>query len=210
MTQTSQASSRPVSDPALDDSTLDEEFVKSKSQRKRDMHALQDLASTLVELPKERLAKVPLPEKLQLAIREAQHIRSHEGRRRQLQYLGKLMRQLDETEVAAIRHTLDVFSGASQAETAKLHRIERLRTTLLASDDAVTEFFSTHPHADVQALRTLIRNARKEQRLQQEQPDKHIPPKHYRELFQAIKSILDYRLPDSLADTPTIESDPDA
>ena len=159
---------------------------KSKSQRKRDMHALQDLGSELEALPKDRLARVPMPEVLEDAIREARRITSHEGKRRQMQYVGKVMRGLNDDEIDAIRRALDGFKGTSKAETARLHLIERWRELLLKDDEALTRFLAEHPAVDVQALRSLIRNARKEQQLSK-------PPRHFRELFQAIKSALEAR-----------------
>ncbi|KAA0182409.1 ribosome-associated protein [Cupriavidus cauae] len=164
----------------------DDDSPKSKSQRKRDMHALQDLGSELEALPKDRLARVPMPEVLEDAIREARRITSHEGKRRQMQYVGKVMRGLNDDEIDAIRRALDGFKGTSKAETARLHLIERWRELLLKDDEALTRFLAEHPAVDVQALRSLIRNARKEQQLSK-------PPRHFRELFQAIKSALEAR-----------------
>ncbi|MHA6823135.1 ribosome biogenesis factor YjgA [Ralstonia pseudosolanacearum] len=156
---------------------------KSKSQRKREVTALQDLGTALEALPKDRLAKVPLPETLADALREAKRITSHEGKRRQMQYIGKLMRALTDDDIEAIRRVLATFVGASKAETARLHAIERWRDRLLADDGAITEFIAAHPDTDVQALRTLVRNARKEAQLGK-------PPKSSRELFQAVKQAL--------------------
>lgn len=156
----------------------------SKSQRKRDSHALQELGEELVALSKDAIGKVPMPEKLDEAVRACRRITAHEGRRRQLQYVGKVMRSLHETEVEAIKRALDAIKGVSKAETVKLHVLERLRERLLAKDEALTELLAQHPAADAQQLRTLIRNARKEQELQK-------PPKSFRELFQALKDLLD-------------------
>lgn len=175
----------------------EDDSPKSKSQRKRDMHALQDLGTELEALPKDRLARVPMPEVLEDAVREARRITSHEGKRRQMQYVGKVMRGLDDDEIDAIRRALDGFKGTSKAETARLHLIERWRELLLKDDDALTRFLAEHPSVDVQALRSLIRNARKEQQLSK-------PPKHFRELFQAIKSALEARQqPDAAAAAPS-------
>lgn len=164
----------------------DDDEPKSKSQRKRDMHALQALGVELEALPKDRLARVPMPEPLADAIHEARRITSHEGKRRQMQYVGRVMRGLDDDEVDAIRRALEGFKGTSKAETARLHLIERWREMLLRDDDALTRFLAEHPAVDVQALRNLIRSARKEQQLGK-------PPRHFRELFQAIKTALDAR-----------------
>ncbi|WP_413706857.1 ribosome biogenesis factor YjgA [Ralstonia sp. Ralssp110] len=161
----------------------DPDTPKSKSQRKREVNALQDLGTALEALPKDKLAKVPLPEKLLDALREAKRTTAHEGKRRQMQYIGKLMRTLTDEEVEAIRRVLATFVGASKAETARLHAMERWRDRLITSDDAVTEFIAAHPDSDVQALRTLVRNARKETQLAK-------PPKSSRELFQMVKQAL--------------------
>ncbi|WP_417926414.1 ribosome biogenesis factor YjgA [Cupriavidus nantongensis] len=159
---------------------------KSKSQRKRDMTALQDLGAELEALPRDRLARVPMPEALADAIHEARRINSHEGKRRQMQYVGKIMRGLEDEEVEVIRQALEGFKGTSKAETARMHLIERWRELLLADDAALTRFLGEHPGIDVQALRNTIRNARKEKELGK-------PPRYFRELFQAIKTALDLK-----------------
>jgi ribosome-associated protein len=162
----------------------------SKSQLKREMTALQKLGQVLVDAPRDRVRKVPMPEDVLEAILECQQISSHEGRRRQLQYVGKKMRTLSDAEVAAIQQVVDSWRGASKAEAAALHRVERQRDRLLADDEALTELRSEHPELDIQHLRTLIRNARKE--LAETKP-----PKAYREIFQILKSL---RVPSSATD----------
>lgn len=153
----------------------------SKSQLKRDMHALQELGEALIALPKDALKRMPMPENLGDAVREARRITDHEGKRRQVQYVGKVMRSLIEDEVAALRTALDTYRGVNKSETARLHWIERTREKLLADDAALTEFIRNHPGVDPQEGRTLIRNARKEREQQK-------PPRYYRELFQWIKN----------------------
>lgn len=154
----------------------------SKSQLKREMTALQKLGQELVEQPRERVKRVPMPEDVRDAILECQQIKDHEGRRRQMQYVGKKMRTLDEEEIALIQKTIDSWKGASKAETAAMHALERRRDKLLADDNALTELMAEHPHLDVQQLRTMIRNARKEQA-------ENKPPKAYREIFQILKDL---------------------
>lgn len=154
----------------------------SKSQLKREMTALQELGQELVEQPRDRVKRVPMPEDVRDAILECQKIKDHEGRRRQMQYVGKKMRTLEEDEVIAIRTMLDSWKGASKAETAAMHALERRRDKLLADDKALTEVLDRFPQANVQELRTLIRNARKEQA-------ENKPPKAYRELFQILKQL---------------------
>lgn len=154
----------------------------SKSQLKRDMTALQKLGEELVSQPKDRVLRVPMPEDVRDAILDCQKIKDHEGRRRQMQYVGKKMRTLDEDEVAAIQKVLDSWKGASKAETASMHALERRREKLLADDNALTDLLQQHPEVDAQQLRALIRNARKEQA-------ENKPPKAYREIFQILKQL---------------------
>ncbi|WP_338845148.1 ribosome biogenesis factor YjgA [Massilia sp. W12] len=154
----------------------------SKSQLKREMTALQKLGEELIALSKDRVRKVPMPEDVREAILACQTIRDHEGRRRQLQYVGKKMRSLTEEEVAQIQRMLESFKGGSRAETALLHATERKRERLLADDNALTELLARHPELDAQHLRTLIRNARREQ-------EQNKPPKAYREIFQILKDL---------------------
>jgi ribosome-associated protein len=154
----------------------------SKSQLKREMTALQELGQALVELPKDALKRMPMTEDLSDAVHEARRITDHEGKRRQLQYVGRMMRGLREDEVAALRSALDEYRGVNKAATARLHWIERTREKLLADDEALTEFIRQHPAADPQEGRTLIRNARREQQQAR-------PPKYFRELFQWIKDV---------------------
>ncbi|GMG90834.1 ribosome biogenesis factor YjgA [Cupriavidus metallidurans] len=171
----------------------EDDLPKSKSQRKRDMTALQDIGAELESLPKDRLARVPMPEALADAIHAARKITSHEGKRRQMQFVGKVMRGLDDDEIATIRAALEGFKGTSKAETARMHLIERWRELLLADDDALTKFLGEHPSVDVQSVRNIIRNARKEKELAK-------PPKYFRELFQAIKSALEEKDADAAPD----------
>jgi ribosome-associated protein len=154
----------------------------SKSQLKREMTALQKLGSELVEEARDRVKRIPMPEDVRDAILECQQIKDHEGRRRQLQYVGKKMRSLNEEEVAVIQATIDSWKGASKSETAALHALERQRDKLLADDEALTLLLSRHPQVDGQHLRTLIRNARKE-------VSENKPPKAYREIYQLLKSL---------------------
>jgi ribosome-associated protein len=154
----------------------------SKSELKRQSNELQKLGEQLIDAPRDRVKRVEMPEEVRDAILMCQTITNHEGRRRQLQYVGKMMRTLDEEEVAVIQRTIESWKGASKAETAALHALERRRDKLLADDKALTLLLEEHPHLDVQQLRTLIRNARKEQA-------ENKPPKAYREIFQILKDL---------------------
>ncbi|NMG29759.1 ribosome biogenesis factor YjgA [Aromatoleum evansii] len=151
----------------------------SKSQRKRDMHALQDLGEQLVALSLDQLKKVPMPDSLADAVREAKRITSHEGRRRQMQYVGKLMRNVDP---APIQAQLDVFNGISKAEIARQHRLERLRADLIEDEKTLQAIGEQWPEADFQQLRTLRRNAIKERELNK-------PPRAFREIFRILRDL---------------------
>jgi ribosome-associated protein len=162
---------------------FDQEYERpSKSELKRQSNELQKLGEQLIEAPRDRVKRVPMPDEVRDAILMAQTITNHEGRRRQLQYVGKMMRTLDEEEVAVIQRTIESWKGTSKAEAAALHALERRREKLLADDKALTQLLEEHPQLDVQHLRTLIRNARKEQA-------ENKPPKAYREIFQILKDL---------------------
>ena len=155
---------------------MDNEIL-SKTKKKEQSHALQKLGAALVDLSKERLASMALPEALREAIREAQRITAHEGRRRQMQYIGKLMRDVDP---APIQERFAAGNGQSKAGVARQHGMEGLRERLTADDAALTEFAIKPPGVDLQALRNLIRNARKE-------AAEGRPPKSSREIFKIIR-----------------------
>lgn len=164
-------------------SEFEQEYDRpSKSQLKREMEALQKLGEALVGESRDRVKRVPMPEDVREAILECQQIKDHEGRRRQMQYVGKKMRTLEPDELAIIQKTIDSWRGTSKAETAVMHALERRREKLLADDQALTELRDRHPEIDLQHMRTLIRNARKEQA-------ENKPPKAYREIFQILKQL---------------------
>jgi ribosome-associated protein len=164
-------------------SEFEQEYERpSKSELKRQMSELQKLGEELVAEARDRVKRVPMPEDVREAILACQLITNHEGRRRQMQFVGKKMRTLDEEEVAVIQRTIDSWKGMSKADTAFLHAIERRREKLLADDKALTVLLEENPELDVQHLRTLIRNARKEQAESK-------PPKAYREIYQILKDI---------------------
>jgi ribosome-associated protein len=153
--------------------------IVSKTKRKREMHDLQALGVALVALPESQLDDLSLDDNLRKAVLEAKRISAHEGRRRQMQYIGRLMRDVDP---APIRAKLDAITGGSAQANARHKRLEALRERLLADDGALTDFAALHPSADLQALRALIRNCRKEQK-------EGKPPRAYRELFRLLKTI---------------------
>lgn len=157
---------------------MDPEIV-SKTKKKREMHELQALGVALVRLSDWQLANLDIPQDLKAAVLEAKRIKSNEAKRRQMQYIGRLMREVDP---APIRARLGALEGSSAQATARHRRLEAWRERLLGDDGALTEFAAAFPAADLQALRTLIRNARKEQK-------EGKPPRAYRELFRIVKDI---------------------
>ncbi len=168
----------------------EEQAPPSKTRRKREMEELQALGEELVELAPDRVKKIDLPEDLRAAVRDAQRMTRHdEARRRQLQYVGRLMRDVD---VAPIREALAALRGESRADTARLHRLERLRADLLADEKLLHGIASSYPSIDLQHLRALRRAALLEQ-------EKGKPPRSYRALFQFLKQLDD---PEVAADEP--------
>jgi len=154
--------------------------IVSKTKRKQEMHALQALGVALVELPESQLGTLALENKLHEAVLAAKRIKSHEAKRRQMQYIGRLMREVDPEP---IRERLAAIEGSSARATAGHRRLEAWRERLLAGDEALTEFATAFPGADLQALRSLLRNARKEMK-------EGKPPRAYRELFRFLKDAV--------------------
>ena len=157
---------------------MQDELV-SKTRRKREMLELQTLGAALVAMPQASLARMQLEPDLMQAVLEARRIRSHEAKRRQLQYIGRLMREVD---AAPIREQIAALQGTSAQAAAAHRRLEGWRDRLLADDGALTAYAAQNPGADLQALRALIRNARREQKESR-------PPRAYRELFRVLKDI---------------------
>src|SRR4051812_23887952 len=151
--------------------------VVSKTKRKQEMHELQALGAALVSLPEAQLRELSLEVPLRDAVLEAKRIKSHEARRRQMQYIGRLMRSVD---AAPIRERLAAVEGLSASASALHRRLEGWRERLLADDAALTEFAQAFPQADLQALRTLLRNARKEIK-------EGRPPRAQREIFRLVR-----------------------
>ncbi len=159
---------------------MQEEFV-SKTRRKKEMHALQSLGASLVGLSAAHLERMALPEELAAAVREARAMSSHEARRRQVQYIGRLMRGLD---AAPIRAQLAALLGGSAEERARHQRLEHWRARLLEDDGALTEYADAHPGGNLQQLRALIRSARREQA-------EGRPPRAFREMFRVLREVDD-------------------
>ena len=156
------------------------ELPPSKTKIKKQMHELRDLGKELTELGKDQLAQLDIPENLRDAIREMKNISKFGAQRRQMQYIGKLMRDVDTAPILA---RLDAWKGKSLHHIAYMHQLERWRDRLMESDAALTELLAAHPGADAQRLRTLIRNAQKEMEAGK-------APKNYREIFQVLREII--------------------
>lgn len=152
----------------------------SKTRRKRQMHDLQAVGIALTKLPADQLARVELPERLREAIEAARGITKHEALRRQMQLIGKLMRQVDAEPIAA---QLEAFRAPASRETALFHRAERWRNALVSQDDAIDRFLAEFPAADGAKLRRLAAEAREEREAQR-------APKRFRELFQVVSALL--------------------
>ena len=163
-----------------DNSFDDRPEPPSKTKRKQEMHALQDIGEQLVGLNKNRLAQINLPETLLDAVIEAKRLTGHEARRRQMQYLGKLMRFVDEEP---IRAKLDEWNNVTRVQGAKFHLLERWRERLLTEEKALSDLVVEYARADIQQIRTLIRNAQKEAAAGK-------PPKSSRALFKLLREMI--------------------
>jgi len=152
----------------------------SKTQRKKDMHALQALGEALVALKASQLARIELPERLADAVAQARRISGFEARRRQMQYIGKIMRDVDATAIA--EHVERIRDDRRQDNTQH-HDLERWRVRLLAEDAALTELGTAAPGIDMQQVRSLVRNARNEYARGQ-------PPKSSRALFRLLRKTM--------------------
>ncbi len=165
---------------------MEAEFV-SRTKKKQQVEELQRLGAALIELPPAQLDALALPAQLLAAVREAQRITSHGALRRQVQYIGKVMRKVDPEPVRA---ALAAIAGNSAAARARQKRLEQWRERLIGDDEALTELMSEfageHAGVDLQAMRTLIRNARKE-------IAEARPPRAQRELFRVLREALEGR-----------------
>ena len=162
----------------------------SKTKRKAEADAQQAIGVTLVGLPKDKLAKLELPETLLDAVNEAKRINSNGALRRQMQYLGRLMRDID---TAPIVDQLQRWEGSHNEENARFHRLEQWRSRLLEDESALAEFINEYPNTEAQQIRNLIRNARREHAAGK-------PPKSSRELFKLIRGITENITPETELD----------
>ena len=163
-----------------EDEDQEEIIWVSKSEIKRDAEDLKQLGEKLVNLTKANLTKVPLDDSLKDAIELAQRLQK-EARRRQLQYIGKLLRSID---AEPIREALEKIENKHNQQQAMLHKLEILRDELITKGDAaLTDLLNEHPSADRQQLRNLIRAAQKEK-------EQNEPSKAYREIYQILKTLI--------------------
>ncbi len=163
-----------------DENEQEIEYI-SKSQMKRDMLALQELGEKLIELSKDQLNQIELPEELRSAVAQAQSIKKHGAKRRQMQFIGRLMRNSDAVQ---IQQQLDNLTRHSALLINQLHKIEKWRDQLIENgDEALSKFLDEYPQADRQQLRSLVRSA-----IQERKADK--PPKFYSKIFQFIKQYV--------------------
>jgi len=159
-------------------STENDTLEISKSQRKRDAHELLDLAKKLISMPESRLKRMPMDDDLREEIEFARSIRAHGARKRQLMTVGKMLRKRDTEEL------IDAVNGIDQKNrqvNARFHHIEAWRDRLVEGNDQdLSEFLEQSPDINVQTLRQLIRNAKKEAKLGK-------PPAASRKLFKLLR-----------------------
>lgn len=159
---------------------MEEPSKPSKTQRKQEMSELQDLGERLVALNDGQIAAIEMPEFLRDAVMAARKMKGHESRRRQMQYIGRLMRDVDP---APIREKVSQWDGQSSTNIALEHAIVRWRERLLEDDGTITEFARQYPGADIRQLRLLVRNANAEHAAGK-------PPRSFRELFKLVRETV--------------------
>jgi ribosome-associated protein len=164
----------------------DDEFI-SKTQRKRQMTELQKIGAALVRLSPEQIARLGLPEALREAVLACKRFTKHEAIRRQMQYIGRLMRDVDAGPIAEQLRSLE---APTRKQAALLHVVERWRDDMLGDPEAIDRFAREFPHADVHRLRVLASAADEEKRAKR-------APKHFRELFHLLNAIIQEQARDS-------------
>ena len=165
----------------------------SKTDLKRESTELQKLGEALLTLRSDLMQALPLPEKLADAIGQAQRITNFEGKRRQMQFIGKLMRGLDPEVLQAVRDALEAQRKGSAQDAQALHDAENWRDDLIARDEAFEQWLAAHPGTDTQQLRALIRQARKDVQPDQDAISKGLAPRQgraYREIFLLVREQL--------------------
>ena len=162
---------------------------QSRTDLKRESTELQKLGTDLLDLRTDLLARLALSDKFKEALLDAKRITSFEGKRRQLQFIGKLMRQLDPQVLEAVRAALDEQANGSAAENLILHQAETWRDQLIASEDATAQWLHLNPYCDNQQLRALVRQARKD--ALPEKPGAAVRHgRAYRDIFQLVREAL--------------------
>jgi ribosome-associated protein len=160
----------------------------SRTQRKHASEELQQIGEQLVSLRAERFAGLPLPEKLREAVLGAKRITRFGAKRRQMQLIGKLMRQLEPEALEAVRAALRIEHGQSAKEAQTLHRAEDWRDALIANDEQLEKWIAQFPGTNVRQLRALIREARKDAREAGPEAERH--GRAYREIFKLVRLQL--------------------
>jgi ribosome-associated protein len=166
----------------------------SKTELKRESTELQKLGEDLLTLRAELFERLELPENLVSGLEDLKRITNFEGRRRQMQYVGKLMRGLEPEVLQSVRDALEEQRSGSAQQTLALHAAEKWRDDLIASDDALPAWLQAHPDTDVQQLRALIRQARKDTAPSQDEISKGLVPRKgraFREIFQIVRDHLE-------------------
>jgi ribosome-associated protein len=167
----------------------------SRTDLKRESTELQKLGEALLTLRADLIARLALPEKLLDGLAEAKRITNFEGKRRQMQFIGKQMRLLEPEVVDAIRTTLDEQHKGSAEENLALHLAEQWRDRLIADEEAMHEWMQLHPDTDTQQLRALIRQARKDTQPDNTSISQGLAPRRgraYREIFQLIRELMQH------------------
>ena len=176
----------------------------SRTDEKRESLALQKLGEDLITLRPDFMARLDLSEKLKDAVVEAKRITNFEGKRRQMQFIGKQMRLLEPEVVEAIKTVLHEQLSGSASDIAALHLAQAWRDRLIADDNAFSEWIEKFPQTDTQQLRALIRQARKDAK--PELPGQAVRHgRAFRDIFQIVRSATspDNLVPDDLADEET-------
>ncbi len=171
----------------------------SRTDLKRESTELQKLGEELLTLRADLAERAGLPDRLMEALAETRRITNFEGRRRQMQYVGKLMRLLDPEVQQAARDALEEQHSGSARDTLNLHLAEKWRDDLIHKEEALELWIADHPTTDIQQLRALIRQARKDNPPDKAAESKGLAPRHsrsYREIFQLVREALDERAHD--------------
>jgi ribosome-associated protein len=160
--------------------TVEERDFISKTRRKRQMKELQDMGAALVKLSDEQLARLEMPERLREAVRECKRFTKHEAVRRQMQYIGRIMREYDTGPIVS---QLSAIEAPTRRQAALFHAAERWRQEMLADPAAIDGFLREYPEADAHALRGLVAAAREEREAER-------APRQFRELFHWLNALI--------------------